>query len=74
MEFGSLDGGEDDEYISAGFVEILEIFVTQNGFFFGMKSFDNSSIMSDRCFHSSSPSIEHKRGLRNHVSRSVVVQ
>ena len=39
MEFGSFDGGEDDEDTSAGFVEIYEIFATPNGFLYGVTPF-----------------------------------
>ena len=35
------DGGEDNEYNSIDYVEILKIFTTQDAVFFGIISFDN---------------------------------
>ena len=40
MEFDSLDGGEIDEHIGGGFVQIPEIFVAQDKISFGTKPFD----------------------------------
>ncbi len=37
---GSIDGGEDGEHNSVGFVAISKIFVTQDQFFDGVASFD----------------------------------
>ena len=34
MELGSFDGGEDGEYSGVGFVEISELFATQDEFFY----------------------------------------
>ena len=38
--FGLFDGGDDGEHNDVGFVEVTEIFLTQNAFFFGTESFD----------------------------------
>ena len=40
-EFGSLDGGDNNEYNGLGFVEISKIFAMQDAFFFRMISFDS---------------------------------
>ena len=40
MEFGSLDDGGNDEDNGVGFLEISEIFVRQDSFFFKTESFD----------------------------------
>ena len=39
MEFGLLDGGGDGEHNGVGFVDIFEIYATQDAFFFGMDAF-----------------------------------
>ena len=42
--FGSLDGGEDGEYNGVGFVEISEIFVSQDAILFGREPLDRCLI------------------------------
>ena len=40
MQFGSHDGGEDDEYNGVGFVGISHFFAVQDAYFFRIISFD----------------------------------
>ena len=40
MKFGWFDGRNDGEFNGVGFVEISEIFVTQDTFLIGWESFD----------------------------------
>ena len=42
LEFGSFDGGGDDDYTGVGLVEISEIFAMQNAFFFGIEQFTST--------------------------------
>ncbi len=42
MEFGSFDVGNNVEHDGDGFVEIFEILVQQNLFFFGSEPFDST--------------------------------
>ena len=42
MKFSLLSGGDDGGYNGVGFVKISEIFVMQDAFFFGTRSFDRA--------------------------------